>query len=94
LTRRTRSSRPAGTRSCGPLTGSRCRPSADRRRKLVRLTARGTEALALSADAFEHVRARWAALLGADRVAALEADLRKAAPGQALRLDIAGWLAG
>jgi len=68
--------------------------SADRRRKLVRLTARGTEALALSAEAFEHVRARWAALLGADRVAALEADLRTAAPGQALRLDVPGWLAG
>jgi hypothetical protein len=68
--------------------------SADRRRKLVRLTARGTEALTLSAEAFEHVRARWTALLGADRVAALEADLRKTAPGQALRLDVPGWLAG
>lgn len=68
--------------------------SADRRRKLVRLTARGTEALTLSAEAFEHVRARWAALLGADRVTALEADLRTAAPGQALRLDVPGWLAG
>lgn len=68
--------------------------SADRRRKLVRLTARGTEALMLSAGAFEHVRARWAALLGADRVAALEADLRRAAPGPALRLDVPGWLAG
>ena len=68
--------------------------SADRRRKLVRLTPRGTEALALSASAFENVRARWAGLLGADRVTALEADLRAVAPGQALRLDIPGWLAG
>jgi len=68
--------------------------SADRRRKLVRLTPRGTEALALSAAAFEHVRARWTGLLGADRVAALQADLRAVAPGQALRLDIAGWLGG
>ena len=50
--------------------------SADRRRKLVRLTPRGTQALALSAESFAHVRARWAAQLGADRVAALEADLR------------------
>ena len=68
--------------------------SADRRRKLVRLTPRGTEALALSAAAFEHVRARWTGLLGADRVAALQADLRAVAPGQPLRLDIAGWLGG
>ncbi len=68
--------------------------SADRRRKLVRLTPRGTEALALSAEAFGHVRARWAGLLGAGRVDALEADLRAVAPGQALRLDIPGWLGG
>jgi DNA-binding MarR family transcriptional regulator len=66
--------------------------SADRRRKLVRLTPRGIEALVLSARAFEHVRARWAGLLGADRVAALEADLRAVAPDQAFRLDIPGWL--
>jgi DNA-binding MarR family transcriptional regulator len=66
--------------------------SADRRRKLVRLTPRGTEALALSAGAFEHVRARWAGLLGDGRVAALEADLRTVAPDQAFRLDIPGWL--
>ena len=68
--------------------------SADRRRKLVRLTPRGTEALALSAEAFEHVRARWAGLLGAGRVAALEADLRAVAPGQASRLDTPAWFGG
>jgi DNA-binding MarR family transcriptional regulator len=68
--------------------------SADRRRKLVRLTPRGTEALALSAEAFAHVRARWAGQLGASRVAALEADLRAVAPGQPLRLDVPGWLGG
>jgi len=66
----------------------------DRRRKLVRLTPRGIEALTLSAEAFEHVRARWAGLLGADRVAALERDLRAVAPGQAFRLDMPGWLGG
>jgi DNA-binding MarR family transcriptional regulator len=66
--------------------------AADRRRKLVRLTPRGTEALALSAAAFGRVRARWAAELGADRVAALEADLRSVTPGQAFRLDVPGWL--
>ena len=68
--------------------------SADRRRKLVRLTPRGTEALMLSAEAFEHVRARWAGLLGADRVAALERDLRAVSPDQAFRLDVPGWLGG
>jgi DNA-binding MarR family transcriptional regulator len=68
--------------------------SADRRRKLVRLTPRGIEALTLSAGAFDHARARWAALLGADRLADLEADLRAVAPGQAFRLDIPGWFGG
>jgi len=68
--------------------------SADRRRKVVRLSPRGIEALRLSADAFDHVRARWAGLLGPDRVAALEADLRAVAPDQAFRLDVAGWLGG
>ena len=68
--------------------------SADRRRKVVRLSPRGIEALRLSADAFDHVRARWAGLLGPGRVAALEADLRAVAPDQAFRLDVAGWLGG
>jgi DNA-binding MarR family transcriptional regulator len=67
---------------------------ADRRSKLVVLTPRGIEALALSTLAFEHVRARWTRLLGPDRVAALEADLRTVAPGQAFRLDLPGWLGG
>ena len=68
--------------------------AADRRRKLVRLTPRGIEALTLSAEAFARVRDRWAAELGADRVAALEADLRAAVPARPLRLDLPGWLAG
>jgi DNA-binding MarR family transcriptional regulator len=66
----------------------------DRRRKLIRLTERGTEALVLSAEAFDRVRDRWAAQVGRDRVAALEADLRAMTPGQPLRLDLPGWLAG
>jgi DNA-binding MarR family transcriptional regulator len=65
---------------------------ADRRRKLVRLTPRGREALALSAEAFGHVRSRWAAQLGPDRVARLEQYLRAVTPGQPLRLDLPGWL--
>src|SRR3984957_11544659 len=52
------------------------------RRKLVRLTPRGAQALALSAESFARVRARWAAELGPDRVASMEADLRTMAAGQ------------
>jgi DNA-binding MarR family transcriptional regulator len=68
--------------------------SADRRRKLVRLTPRGTQALALSAESFARVRARWAAELGTNRVVGLEADLRTMAAGQPFRLDLPGWLGG
>ena len=68
--------------------------AADRRRKLVCLTPRGREALALSAESFARVRARWAAELGADRVASMEADLRTMAAGQPFRLDLPGWLGG
>ncbi len=64
----------------------------DRRRKLVRLTPRGTEALTLSAEAFTRVRARWTADLGQDQVTALEDSLRAMTPGQPLRLDLPGWL--
>ena len=66
--------------------------AADRRRKLVRLTPRGTQALTLSAESFARVRARWAAELGGDRVASLEAGLRTMAAGQPFRLDLPGWL--
>jgi len=73
---------------------TRVEEGSDRRRKLVRLTDRGREALAMSAQAFDRVRSRWAAQLGQDRVAGLETDLRAMAPGQPLRLDIPGWLGG
>jgi DNA-binding MarR family transcriptional regulator len=63
----------------------------DRRRKLVRLTPRGIEALTLSAAIFGDIRARWAQLLGQSRVDDLEAALRIMAPGEALRLDVPGW---
>src|SRR5271170_3689416 len=60
----------------------------DRRRKLVRITPRGLEALATSALIFDDIRARWARALGPDRMSALEADLRAMAAGQAFRLDV------
>jgi DNA-binding MarR family transcriptional regulator len=73
---------------------TRATEAADRRRKLVRLTPRGWQALAQSAESFARVRARWAAELGADRVAALEADLQTMTAGQPFRLDLPGWLGG
>jgi DNA-binding MarR family transcriptional regulator len=70
---------------------SRAEDSADRRRKLVRLTPRGIAALESSAMIFNDIRARWAGDLGADRLAALEASLREMVPGDTLRLDVPGW---
>jgi DNA-binding MarR family transcriptional regulator len=64
----------------------------DRRRKLVRITPRGLDALGASALIFEDIRSRWDAELGAGRLAALEADLRAMASDQAFRLDVPGWL--
>ena len=64
----------------------------DRRRKLVRITPRGLDALAASAMIFEDIRSRWEAELGAGRLTALESDLRAMAPDQAFRLDVPGWL--
>jgi DNA-binding MarR family transcriptional regulator len=67
---------------------------ADRRRKLVRLTPRGIEALTLSAMIFEDIRARWAAELGAGRLDGVEGALREMVPGETFRLDVPGWFGG
>jgi DNA-binding MarR family transcriptional regulator len=67
--------------------------AADARRKLVRLTPRGYDALARSAAVFEQLRAEWAEHLGVDRVRSLEAALRTVVPPTAIRLDAASWLA-
>lgn len=67
---------------------------ADRRRKAVRLTARGVDMLVRSAEIFDGLRAEWAAALGADRLRALEADLRTMAPAEGFGLDAPGWLGG
>ncbi|KUJ67673.1 MarR family transcriptional regulator [Streptomyces albus subsp. albus] len=63
----------------------------DARRKVIRLTPRGIEALARSAAVFDQLRAEWARMLGERRLAELEADLRTMAPATALRLDAASW---
>ncbi|MFI7615944.1 MarR family winged helix-turn-helix transcriptional regulator [Nonomuraea terrae] len=63
----------------------------DSRRKLVRLTPHGMDALDRSARIFDTLRARWAAELGEDRLQALESDLRRMTPDNPWRLDIPGW---
>jgi DNA-binding MarR family transcriptional regulator len=65
--------------------------SADRRRKLTRLTPRGVAALTLAAEIFGDIRDRWARTLGDDRAADLEASLRTMVPGETFRLDVPGW---
>jgi DNA-binding MarR family transcriptional regulator len=67
--------------------------AADARRKLVRLTPRGYDALARSAAVFEQLRAEWADQLGPDCVRSLESALRTVVPPTAIRLDAASWLA-
>ncbi|ATL28628.1 MarR family winged helix-turn-helix transcriptional regulator [Streptomyces formicae] len=66
----------------------------DARRKLVRLTPHGFDALRRSAVIFDELRAEWAASLGARRLRSLESDLRAVVPTEAFRLDAAGWMSG
>jgi DNA-binding MarR family transcriptional regulator len=63
----------------------------DRRRKLIRLTPRGVAALAMSAMIFHDIRSRWEGALGADQLAAFEADLRAMSGADTFRLDVPGW---
>ncbi len=70
---------------------TRAGDAADRRRKLVRLTPLGIESLALSAEIFDDIRARWAQALGPGRMDDLEASLRTMVPGEVFRLDVPGW---
>ncbi|WP_028476907.1 MarR family winged helix-turn-helix transcriptional regulator [Nocardia sp. CNY236] len=66
----------------------------DARRKVYTLTERAEDALNRSDRAFDRIRDRWADLLGADRLAALERDLRALAPGEVFRLDTPNWFTG
>ncbi|MCC5575378.1 winged helix-turn-helix transcriptional regulator [Microtetraspora sp. AC03309] len=69
----------------------RARDPHDTRRKIVRLTPRGLDALTRSARIFEELRAGWAEKLGEERLRALEADLRAVTPQEVFRLDVPGW---
>lgn len=63
----------------------------DARRKVVRLTGQASDALRRSEIKFDEVRARWAAAIGADRLRAMESDLRAVTPADIWRLDVPGW---
>ncbi|ORT58785.1 MarR family winged helix-turn-helix transcriptional regulator [Streptomyces sp. CB03238] len=67
---------------------------ADARRKLVRLTPHGLDALARSAAIFDELHREWARALGSERLDDMEAALRTVVPAEAFRLDAAGWLGG
>ncbi|TXS40109.1 MarR family winged helix-turn-helix transcriptional regulator [Streptomyces sp. t39] len=67
---------------------------ADARRKLIRLTPHGLDALARSAAVFDELRAEWARTLGPGRLADIEDALRAVTPPETFRLDAAGWLGG
>lgn len=66
----------------------------DARRKLVRLTPHGIDALRRSAEIFDRLREEWAGVLGIDRLRELEGDLRTVVPADGFRLDVAGWFGG
>lgn len=63
----------------------------DARRKLVRLTPRGTDALTLSAAVFAELRGEWADRLGEARLRDLEGGLETVVGEGAFRLDAPGW---
>jgi DNA-binding MarR family transcriptional regulator len=69
----------------------RARDPRDTRRKIVRLTPWGVDVLVRSARIFDDLRARWAAVIGDERLRDLEADLRKVTPQDVFRLDVPGW---
>lgn len=68
--------------------------SSDGRSKVIRLTDRGWDMLARSGQIFDEIRARWAGAIGADRLRALDDDLRKVTPDEVFALDVPGWFAG
>ena len=66
----------------------------DGRRKLIRLTPRGIDALSRSAVIFEDLHAEWARTIGARELAELESALQRVVPADGFRLDVPGWFGG
>ncbi|SNR22798.1 MarR family winged helix-turn-helix transcriptional regulator [Actinomadura mexicana] len=63
----------------------------DARRKIVRLTPGAVDFLVRSERIFERIRDDWVRALGAERMRALEDDLRRMTPADLWRLDMPGW---
>ncbi|MET0417721.1 MAG: MarR family transcriptional regulator [Actinoplanes sp.] len=63
----------------------------DARRKLIRLTPHGIDALNQSAEIFDRLRAQWVERLGAERVAQIESSLRTVVPAAGFPVDVPGW---
>ena len=80
LARRLGVSRQAAAKTITALEGlgyvERAADADDARRKSLCITARGREAIAVGSAAFDRIRVRWEATLGADRVAETEDALR------------------
>ena len=66
----------------------------DQRQKIVVLTERGYDALARSAAIFDDLRARWAEVLGPQRLRDLEADLREVTGDLVIPVDFPAWFSG
>jgi DNA-binding MarR family transcriptional regulator len=66
----------------------------DQRQKIVVLTERGIDALVRSAAIFDDLRARWAEILGNERLRSLEADLRAVTGDLVIPVDVPGWFGG
>ncbi|GAA5059136.1 MarR family winged helix-turn-helix transcriptional regulator [Nocardia callitridis] len=66
----------------------------DGRRKVYTLTERADDVLTRSARAFDRIHARWAEVLGRDRLTALEHDLRAVTPAEVFRFDMPNWFGG
>jgi DNA-binding MarR family transcriptional regulator len=63
----------------------------DARSKLIRLTPRGVDSLARSAEIFDRLRARWVERLGAEQVRLIESSLRTVVPAAGFPVDVPGW---
>lgn len=72
----------------------RFRDPGDARRRVVRVSERGVDSLVRSARILERLHAGWAERLGPERLRALEDDLRRVTPVDALRVDVPGWFSG
>ncbi|WP_338672030.1 MarR family winged helix-turn-helix transcriptional regulator [Streptomyces sp. SCSIO 30461] len=64
---------------------------ADARRKTIRLTPHGADALARSAAVFDELRAEWAMALGTKQLSQVEDGLRTVVAADSFRLDAASW---